>query len=61
MLFWEESISTDSLQVLDSIFAQRDLKTHLRATDRVTGEFSTQVGWVYSQTPKVTKLMNYTA
>ena len=60
MLFEEESISTDSLQVLDIIFAQCDLKTPLRATERVTGDSSTQVGWVYSQTPKVPKLMRYT-
>ena len=37
------------------------LKTPLRATERVTGESSTQVGWVYSQTPIVPKLMRYTA
>jgi len=45
---------------LDIIFAQCDLKTPLRATERVTGDSSTQVGWVYSQTPKVPKLMRYT-
>ena len=61
MLFKEESISTDSLQVLDRTYAYYALKTPERAAERVTVESSTQVGWVCSQTPIVPNFGHYTS